>query len=106
MQLKRLSATAIALLGITMTANAQPSANIAPSDQQIAGAVLSAPQDLRASATVLGYDAKGKLVPLRKGAVRWCVWRRIPSPRRSTRPATTNPWSRSWRVAVSCARKA
>jgi hypothetical protein len=68
MQLKRLSATAIALLGITMTANAQPSANIAPSDQQIAGAVLSAPQDLRASATVLGYDAKGKLVPLRKGA--------------------------------------
>jgi hypothetical protein len=37
-------------------------------DQQIAGAVLSAPQDLRASATVLGYDAKGSLVTLRKGA--------------------------------------
>jgi hypothetical protein len=48
--------------------NAQPAPTIPPADQQIAGAVLSAPQDLRASATVLGYDANGSLVTLRKGA--------------------------------------
>lgn len=39
----------------------------APAAQQIAGAVLAAPADLRASATVLGYDDAGKLVTLRKG---------------------------------------
>src|ERR1044072_3004801 len=42
-------------------------ATIAPSEQQIAGAVISAPAALRASATVLGYSPEGKLVTLRKG---------------------------------------
>jgi hypothetical protein len=41
---------------------------ILPAEQQIAGAVLALPADLRAGATVLGYDAGGKLVSLRKGA--------------------------------------
>jgi hypothetical protein len=38
-----------------------------PHDVQIAAAVLAAPEDRRAGATVLGYDAKGALVTLRKG---------------------------------------
>jgi hypothetical protein len=36
-------------------------------DAQIAAAVLAAPEDRRAGATVLGYDAQGALVTLRKG---------------------------------------
>lgn len=36
-------------------------------DVQIAAAVLAAPEDRRAAATVLGYDGKGGLVTLRKG---------------------------------------
>lgn len=42
---------------------AQPAA-----DSQIAAAVLAAPEDRRAGATVLGYDEKGALVTLRKGS--------------------------------------
>jgi hypothetical protein len=38
-----------------------------PAAEQIAAAVLPLPADLRASATVLGYDAAGKLVTLRDG---------------------------------------
>jgi hypothetical protein len=38
-----------------------------PPDAQIALAVLAAPADRRAGATVLGYDDKGSLVTLRKG---------------------------------------
>jgi hypothetical protein len=38
-----------------------------PQDVQVAAAVLAAPEDRRAGATVLGYDAKGTLVTLRKG---------------------------------------
>jgi hypothetical protein len=34
----------------------------------IAAAVYAAPEEYRAAATVLGYDAAGKLVPIRKGA--------------------------------------
>ena len=41
---------------------------ILPAEQQIAGAVLALPADLRPGATVLGYDAGGRLVSLRKGA--------------------------------------
>jgi hypothetical protein len=37
-------------------------------DQQIALAVFPAPDSLRAGAAVLGYDAEGKLVPLREGS--------------------------------------
>lgn len=38
-----------------------------PAAQQVALAVLPLPQSLRAGATVLGYDAAGKLVTLRAG---------------------------------------
>jgi hypothetical protein len=36
-------------------------------DEQIASAILAAPEERRAGAAVLGYDAQGKLVTLRKG---------------------------------------
>ena len=61
----------IALIAMTLSAPlaAQPQAPAAvPSnDHQIAAAVSVLPQEHRAGATVLGYDAEGKLVTLRKG---------------------------------------
>lgn len=53
-----------------VTATAQtPAPPPAPSsaEEQIASAVLAAPEERRAGATVLGYDAQGKLATLRKG---------------------------------------
>ena len=44
-----------------------PAAAPQPPDVQIAAAVLAAPEDRRAGATVLGYDEKGAMVTLRKG---------------------------------------
>jgi hypothetical protein len=44
-----------------------PATTVQPPDVQIAVAVLAAPEDRRANATVLGYDEKGTLVTLRKG---------------------------------------
>lgn len=42
--------------------------NAPPAAEQIASAVLPAPEELRAGAAVLGYDAQGKLVTLREGS--------------------------------------
>src|SRR3984893_10857785 len=39
----------------------------APPADQIASAVLAAPKERRSDATVLGYNAKGEVVTLRKG---------------------------------------
>ncbi|HWL40104.1 MAG TPA: hypothetical protein VNO75_07680 [Gemmatimonadaceae bacterium] len=44
------------------------SVTVPPVAEQIAAAVLPAPADLREAATVLGYDAAGKLVTLREGS--------------------------------------
>jgi hypothetical protein len=41
--------------------------SIPPAAEQIAAAVLPAPADLRATATVMGYDSTGKFVKLRAG---------------------------------------
>ena len=43
------------------------SPGLPPPAAQIAGAVLAAPEDRRADATVLGFDASGKMVTLRAG---------------------------------------
>lgn len=43
-------------------------ADVAPAADQIASAVLAAPKEWRNDATVLGYDAKGAVVTLRKGS--------------------------------------
>jgi hypothetical protein len=42
-------------------------ADIPPAEVQIAGAVLAAPAEFQAGATVLGFDASGKRVKLREG---------------------------------------
>lgn len=48
----------------------QPAAQVAQptAAAQMASAVLAAPEDRRAGATILGYDEKGTLVTLRKGS--------------------------------------
>jgi hypothetical protein len=53
-------------LGGTSLLTAQ-TPTIPPAAEQIAGAVLPLPADLRGSATVLGYGADGKMTTLRKG---------------------------------------
>ncbi len=42
--------------------------DVAPPTDQIASAVLAAPKESRNDATVLGYNAKGEVVTLRKGS--------------------------------------
>jgi len=59
----------LALMLTTLAPQAAPAAAAPlPPDQQVAAAVLAAPAERRADATVLGYDASGALVTLRKGA--------------------------------------
>jgi len=41
--------------------------DVAPPADQIASAVLAAPKERRAAATVLGYNAKGEVITLRQG---------------------------------------
>ena len=57
----------ITLLITCISCQAQPD-NIASKEVQIAGAVLAAPEEMRASAQVLGYDEKGEFVELRAGS--------------------------------------
>jgi hypothetical protein len=49
------------------TAAGQTTRTILPTATQITAAVMPAPEEFRASATVLGYNSKGSLVVLRKG---------------------------------------
>jgi hypothetical protein len=59
---------ALAALSIcSVTASAQ-TVTYAPAQRQIAAAVSTMPANLRANATVLGYNSSGKLVTLRKGS--------------------------------------
>jgi hypothetical protein len=51
------------LMPIVATAQTTASA-----EEQIASAILAAPEERREGAAVLGYDAQGKLVTLRKGS--------------------------------------
>ena len=44
-----------------------PAPAVAPAAEQLASAVLAAPEDRRAGARVLGYDAAGQVVELRAG---------------------------------------
>lgn len=61
----RASTISVALM-LTTSALGQTATSPA-ADEQIAATVLAAPEELRAGATVLGYDASGKLTTLRKG---------------------------------------
>ncbi len=58
--------TAFVYVAFMLTPNAI-AAESAPAADQIASAILAAPKEWRNDATVLGYDAKGALVTLRKG---------------------------------------
>ena len=58
--------TYLVILGCTFPAMAGCQ-SAPPAEQQIAAAVLPLPAELRASASVLGYDARGRLVSLRQG---------------------------------------
>jgi len=60
----RLLLTCVAALGATAAA---PAADVPPPERQIAIAVQAAPEEFRAGAAVLGYDAGGALVMLRQG---------------------------------------
>src|SRR5712691_3249901 len=42
--------------------------DVAPPGDQIASAILAAPKERRSAATVLGYNANGEVVTLRKGS--------------------------------------
>jgi len=53
--------------GQAVEVKSSPPKTILPAWQQIAAAVLPAPADLRATATVMGYRPDGSLVTLRKG---------------------------------------
>lgn len=58
---------------LSLTAAAQTTApaaapTIAPAAEQIASAILAAPEERRAGVAVLGYDAQGKFVTLRPGS--------------------------------------
>jgi hypothetical protein len=59
--------TTVALLLVATTSAAQAPTTTASAEEQITQAVLPLPNDLRASATVLGYSADGKFTTLRNG---------------------------------------
>jgi len=55
------------LLPGTVAAQSHQSTAIPPAAEQVAGAVMAAPEEFRAGARVLGYTPDGKFVELRKG---------------------------------------
>lgn len=57
----------ILLLSILITACGTQAQSPPSKEQQIAGAVAPAPEDMREGATVLGYDSNMELVTLREG---------------------------------------
>ena len=58
---------AISVAALSTAAAQSPAATILPTSVQVTAAVLAAPQEFRAGATVLGYNSAGKLVVLRRG---------------------------------------
>jgi hypothetical protein len=62
-----MSSVLLLLLVPVLLQTAEQTMSVPPAETQIAAAVLAAPADRRAAATVLGYDAQGTLVTLRKG---------------------------------------
>ncbi|MFN7942258.1 MAG: hypothetical protein U0X73_11705 [Thermoanaerobaculia bacterium] len=59
---------AFVTLAVPALAASPAAVPVPPAAEQIAAAVLAAPEEWRAAAQVLGYDASGKLVVLRAGA--------------------------------------
>jgi hypothetical protein len=77
-------------------------AEIPTADIQIAAAVLSAPEELRAGAAVLGYKSDGKLATLREGKNQMvCLISDPAKPTFESAVAITRTWSRTWRAAAN-----
>ena len=55
------------LAPVAATAQSANTTKPVSAEEQIASAILAAPEERRADAAVLGYDAQGKVVTLRKG---------------------------------------
>jgi hypothetical protein len=67
--MKRLDAFVVGIVFTVAAAQvAAQTVTYAPANRQIAAAITPLPAPLRGSATVLGYNAAGKLVTLRKGS--------------------------------------
>ncbi len=62
------TAQTLLLMALVAPALAAAAHHVPPAETQIAAAILAAPEGRRADATVLGYNADGKLVTLRKGS--------------------------------------
>src|SRR6266436_3715765 len=75
--------------------------DVAPAADQIASALLAAPQERRGEATVLGYNAKGEVVTLRKGSNDLICLADDPPTNRSALPATTRISNPSWLAGAS-----
>src|SRR5581483_8108830 len=56
------------LLSLGFLSSAIYAMDVAPPADQIASAILAAPKERRAAATVLGYNEKGEVTTLRKGS--------------------------------------
>jgi hypothetical protein len=84
----------------TAPAQTAPKTPASP-EEQIASAVLAAPEERRAEAAVLGYDAQGKLVTLRKGTNDLICLATILATTDSASPAITKIWSLLWREVAS-----
>jgi hypothetical protein len=57
----------IAALTLVLLFTSACAQEIPNKEEQIAAAVMAAPEDQRSGAKVLGYDANGKVVTLREG---------------------------------------
>ena len=66
---KRMAVAMTMMAAVTQAVMAQTNQGprIAPREEQIAAAVLPLPAEMRDGASVMGYDAHGKLVPLKEG---------------------------------------
>lgn len=62
-----MTSSVLAILGVLVLTTPVVQAQSPSPDVQIAGAVQAAPEDQRATATVIGVDAQGKTTTLRKG---------------------------------------
>jgi hypothetical protein len=64
---ERIASVCLLVLFVSAAGFSQAHGQAPPSEHQIAAALQAAPENLRADATVLGYDASGNLATLRQG---------------------------------------
>ena len=67
LEVTHMKTTLMVLLAAAMAPGLAEALDIPPAVDQIASAILAAPEERRATAAVLGYNAQGRLVTLREG---------------------------------------